>query len=455
MGLSRAKILVVDDNIEHGQKIADTLWKSGRHVLFVNYSEEALINKTYGVHSGVRAIFLDINLTGDGGIGGVGNLFGPAEQTLRTLLDDENGPFALITWSSHDDKANELYEHLRTRLPVGKRPVSLGRMDKDQLLQSDGEQEIRTAVLNNLSTHASLRHLTEWEGHVQNSAAAVIKNLACIAENNLSHQDFDKKLGCLLLQLARAEAGKWLGKSDDISSPLYSLMSSLLEDRLGHISNIDKYLFDEDIFTAIDAADLQTWKGEVNAFLHFDSSKSGGSTPGSLFDYPINRPDISFPVVKSKNEMGKCIRGNYLEMIKGVDGYDDRNKISEECQLLLMDVTPPCDHANKKVLWRRFVVTCRVPAKHIDCLWRVNLETKQRINGQLKGDHLRISPRFSVNGEEFVLAFNANLQCAVPEPKSWETVFGEKKGRIREQFLSDLMGWLGRHITRGGYVELR
>jgi len=457
MGLRRAKILIVDDDQKDGQKIADALWKSGSPVLFVHYTEAALRDKTYGVHSGVRVIFLDINLTGDGIVGGGSHLYSPAEQALRSLLDDNNGPFALISWSSHDDEAVGLYDHLRERLPEGKRPVSLDRMDKDKLLQGDNHEEIiKSTVLNNLSKHDSLRCLTVWEGHVQNSSAALVKSLAIIADNS-KNADFNKNLECLLMQLAGAEAGKWLDKTDDIASPLYSLMSTLLGDRLSYIKP-DTYSIADDPCKNLDESDIVKWKCEINTFLHFDSSKSSESVPGSLFVYPLDNSDVSLPVINSKEAMNACIRGKFLDMSKGVEGYENRKIISEKCELLLMDVTPPCDHSNKKVQWRRFIVVCKVPVELLHYLWQINRGKKERIEGKLKGDHLRLSPQLSLGGNGFVLVFNANLQGAIPEPANssdWETILGERKGRIREQLLSDLMGWLGSHITRGGYVELR
>ena len=123
-----------------------------------------------------------------------------------------------------------------------------------------------------------------------------------------------------------------------------------------------------------------------------------------------------------------------------------------------MDITPACDHSNKKVLWRRFVVVCKVPVEYIHCLWRVNGSNNERIENELKGDYLRLSPRFVLGDDEFVLVFNANLQGAITEPSKgsdWKDMLGGKKGRIKEQLLSDVMGWLGRHVTRGGYIELR
>ena len=459
MGLSKAKILIIDDNPVHGKIIANTLWKSGKPVLFVHYSEQALIDETYGLHSGVRAIFLDINLTGDGGFFTGSHLYTPAEQALKKLLDDNNGPFALITWSSHDTEAEGLYQHLQERLPEGNRPVSLHKMDKDKLLQENEEnrdQKLQETISGILSKYHSLRFLIEWEGHIQNSSAELVKNLATIADIN-EHSTFDKNLECLLRQLAQAEVGKkWLEKDKNISSPLYSLLATLLSDRLSY-TNPKEYPVTNTPCDDIKQLEFTKWKCEINTFLHFDKSDCIGSMPGSLFSYPLDSSNTPLPVIKTKKAMSNCIRSHFLDMRKEVEGYKQRKRISDECELLLMDVTPPCDHAEKKVEWRPFIVVCKVPIKYLHYLWRVDKESSTRVEDSLKGKQLRLSPSFAIDDDEFILVFNANQRTAIPEPANqtdWETLLGTRRGRIREQLLSVLTGWLGGHVTRGGYVTL-
>ena len=42
----------------------------------------------------------------------------------------------------------------------------------------------------------------------------------------------------------------------------------------------------------------------------------------------------------------------------------EKEKFLESTELLIMDITPPCDHANKKAVLRKFVSFLKVPAEY-------------------------------------------------------------------------------------------
>ncbi len=458
MSFAKMGILVIDDNKDDGQCIAEILWRNGWQVLFVQYSEEDLLNGIYGKHHGIRTVFLDINLTGDGMEGAGAHLFTPAEQTIKTLLDDMNGPWGLVTWSTHDNKAQELYEHLRNRLPEGLKPVTFARMDKNDLLTGDGQEEkIKGKVLENLERISTLHCLATWEGLIQKASSSVLHQLGKVAESMESHNDFEKNLGCLLWCLAQAEQGKQLKSDDDISSPMYSVLSGLLKDRLGH-ANSGKCVIDAAVdcrcIVSGDAEDeLASWKRQVNGMLHFDPFQHDKTGPGCLFPYPVGTEQKVLPHITNEKYVGKCIRGNFLDFEEGVAGYDSKKDISNGCKLILLDITPPCDHSNNKVIWRRFVVCCHVPVKHKEHLYRIDRKKKKRITGELKGDYVFLSPELSNGDDEFVLAVNANMQVSIPEKQVADNL-GKGVGRIREQLFMEIMRWLAAHGTRGGLVTL-
>lgn len=454
MGLNRTKILIVDDNHEAGIKLADAIWQNGWPALFVHYTEEKLISGEYGLHKGVRAVFLDIELTAGGLSSGGSNLYSQAETALRRLLDEENGPYALITYSSFDKSAQGLYQHLMERLPDSIKPITFSQMDKEDLLGDSPSAAIKDVVQKNISRHDAVRCVTEWEGNVKNSASTVVATLAKIAIS--AGDDINSNLNYLLLQLARAEAGKWLNNGDDIAGPLYNILSPLLNDRLSYIKP-SSYT---QTAIAAPASVPSSWQNQINTWLHLDCMTASTSSPGSLFSYPIDRNDISLPYIKNAGAAQSCIRGNFLTFHSELndEDYKKRKEISKKCELFAMDITPPCDHSNKKITWRRFMMICKIPVKHINCLWVLTRNEQGVINRQPEktSDNLKISPPIHLDGEDWVLVFNANLQGGIAEPSdsNWTNIFGETKLRVREQLLRDIMGWMGRHITRSGIVSM-
>src|SRR5471030_3107101 len=129
MNSNSLNILVVDDKREAGLQIVDALWEGGFSVQFEQYDPKRLIRlKKQGVSMrGVRVVFMDINLIG-GAMGSDGQNFAAIQTCLQTLLAHDNGPYLLITWSSHDDYADRLFVFLNERLPGEYRPISTKRL---------------------------------------------------------------------------------------------------------------------------------------------------------------------------------------------------------------------------------------------------------------------------------------------------------------------------------------
>lgn len=439
------KILVIDDNPEDGEAISKAVWQNGWPVLFVHFNPATI--QSYGKYHGVRAVFLDIDLLGSGSPGSEANLFATAVSVLSKLLDDENGPYSLITWSTYDDKAERLYAHLQERLPLPIRPVSLDRMDKAIF---HGEKDyyiskIKEAIERTVERHCAIRRLVQWEGVVQSCSSEVVANLANMARGASS--DFDNVVQWLLWKMAKAKSGKWM--QDDLDGQDFSLMSTLLSDRLGYIKP-DAFCVDEDCFNAMDTGELTPLISQINSFLHIDFSPSGQSMPGAVFKYPVGSSELTIPRI---TDPGSCIRGHFLNFENGV-GKQTKKEISCDCELMVMDIIPPCDHSQKKTQWRRFMAVCRIPLKHAELINAVDHKENKRMDRY--AENLWKSPVFSSDGQEFVLAFNANLQGTIVEPSrnDWSKVLGERKFRIREQMLRDVIGWMGRHITRSGHVAL-
>lgn len=442
------KILVIDDNPEHGEAISKAVWQNGWPVLFIHYKPATI--QSYGKYHGVRVVFLDIDLLGAGSSGSEASLFAPAVSVLSKLLDNENGPYSLITWSTYDNKAERLYAHLQERLPEEIRPVSLDRMDKS-ILHGDltgSALTIKESVESNIQRHTSLLRLVQWEGLVQSCSSEVVAKLALMAQE--AGGEFDKIIKWLLMKMAKAEAGKWL--QDDLDGQDFSVMSTLLSDRLGYTyTKSEPFCVDNECFRELDKEHLKPLVPRINTYLHLDFAKSGQSMPGAVFKYPLDSMELTIPSLK---DPGACVRENFLNFIKDTDDHKNRKKISGECELLLMDIVPPCDHSQKKIRWRRFMIVCKVPVEYAELIDAVDHKNNKRLGRP--AENLWKSPMFSHGGQEFILVFNANLQATVIEPdqNDWSQVLGERKFRIREQLLRDVMGWMGRHITRSGHVAL-
>ncbi|WP_419625104.1 hypothetical protein, partial [Thiolapillus sp.] len=118
MGIIAApRILIVDDKQEHGEAIVRKLWRLGYTSLFVHFDQAVLADGEYGPFQGVRLVFMDLDLIGEGRLGNGSSAYAAVETTIKTILDDNNGPWMLVTWTGHADHADKLLSHLKKRLP--------------------------------------------------------------------------------------------------------------------------------------------------------------------------------------------------------------------------------------------------------------------------------------------------------------------------------------------------
>ena len=66
---------------------------------------------------------------------------------------------------------------------------------------------------------------------------------------------------------------------------------------------------------------------------------------------------------------------------------------------------------------------------------------------------MKTSPEFRIDGQDWVFLINANLQISLCD-NDVSQCLGKAGGRIKEQYMADILGWIGQHITRLGHVSL-
>ena len=450
MGIASPRIVVVDDKVEHGEAIVKKLWLMGYAGLYVNY--EQLVDGEYDSFQGIRLIFMDLDLKGREWLGDGADACGDVEAVVRKILAKDNGPWALITWTGHADHAEQLWNHLQERLPFELKPLSRRVMKKEDFLGKGKDNNLAEELKRVIAHHDAVKCLLNWESGVLDSANEVIAELVRVAAT--LDGSSTENLGALLYELAKAEAGKTIAQQTDLSQPLYRVLTSLLSDRLGSAASEDEQGCPDKYVKEKRGPDLTEWKRRINTMINLDvySNDAGiKSSPGILTELPPAEEVQVLGDMESEKKAGKFIRRHFLCLQNKVEN-PDKKAISKQCRLFLMDVTPPCDHAQRKSVWRRFVVACRVPIEHIDHAWAVDFTTDENQVGKLKGDYLRASPEFMDDDGGFVLMVNANLQLSLPEDQLEK--LGRAKYRVKEAMLADWMGWLGRHITRLGHVWL-
>lgn len=469
--LNTGHALVIDDKYDDGMLICTRLIDSLVPCYFFQYDEKKLIehqDQDKPKINGVRIIFQDLALTSPGEPSKTD--YDAAVATIEAVVSEHNGPWLLVTWSTWagaennlgTTKAEEIFNHLREELPAGLKPFSYVVLDtKPQYskagLHGDVQKvaDIKPELLQELSQHISqkiniypaTKALINWEFEVFRAVSETVSEITSFIKPGAN---FDSDLGSILREMALAEIGKNV-HPENFSKGLKDILSSVLRDKIKDTnSGIEN-------FEELDAEKilrLENWKAKTNRIIHLElSTPSPALPPGSIID--ISQHFNLLPGdIGTIDELNSFIRANFF-MFGRDEKKPKKNEVSSNCTVVALDITPPCDHAQIKSTWNKYLVGVLVPEQYIDYCKLIDKETGQRTN-KLLGDYLVCLPEMmNSDGGKYFFTFNARLTFSIDTNKANE-IFAERyKGRLREQILGDITSWLIRQTTRPGIVELR
>ena len=295
--LSQGSILIIDDKHEDGLPISDQLRDLCIPHLFFHADEERLVRFAEEQHAPVnkvRVIFQDINLTGSSTPSKADYTF--AETVIDHLLSSDNGPWLMVTWSTWSEEEDsqhpqELFNHLRENLEEGKRPYHYVILNKSKYTASKHgpvtptnemapglKEELSASTKDIVTASPAMTAIMAWEKEI---GIAVSNTLAELHSLSNMEGEHDSRLGKLLYELAKAEAGKSLNEAEALTS-LTRILNSQLLDRVS-VKPIEE-LDITGYATQPDLADMAEWKRRINKMLHFNTSGQP-SGPGSIYKY--------------------------------------------------------------------------------------------------------------------------------------------------------------------------
>ena len=462
----RNRVLVIDDKIEDGEAIVRRLWKLQVPTYFLHYDPELIIELNHEKRfEGIRIIFQDIALVSPDFPGH--DDYSAALSGINRILSDDNGPWLLVAWSTWADDpengdkyAKELFEYLYARLDVGKKPYHYVVIDKQPYVVSEhGELKAETdlssteklgleqSVTKALNETKTLDSLNLWETEVRCSASKIVNDLwRMVSGGNLEEKD--SALGAILFQLAKAQVGSSLSKREDISTSLYQMLSSLLYDKTNRIKS-NEIVLKEGVSVNLD-------KVYINTILHFDSDLNNLGGPGSLYEWPEVDTDLFGNLSIPEGKKIEFICDAFNVQTDKRSSIEGNSEFLEKVKIIIMDITPACDHANNKAFWRRFIVGLKIDSEYK----RTFCDRK----GKYNGDFLKSTPDLAYENQNFIILFNSKLILSINEIDSKErgnssTIVDpvsnlEFIGRLREQIVQEMIHWSGSMASRPGIVAL-
>ncbi len=440
IGLEGTRVVILDDVEEEAIPVLYVLARMGIGASYYN--------PTLGMDlfpdrplSGVRLAILDMDLVG-GGVDSktkVSALLGH----IKRLISPENGPYSVIVWTAHPD-LQELFEKSlfssddtprpNSVLRITKEEVGLpGRVDPDALLRR---------MLECLSASAPLVILRTWEQECHVAASDVLLALSKIVDpgRGLDRTEWrgiwEADMLRTLKALAKAEAGQTLDAETSIPS-LHAALTPLFVDRLeiaagtGQVERrIAQQLVDAD-----EQLDLDR-KSKLTAMVHLAHDRTRNPTAGSMYlfgesdELPAGLPSFESVVADLLSPSAPAELGE---------------RVRQETRLVVVEISPLCDHAQRKLRSLRLITGLMVPeslsahfkrpTSDVSFLW------------ELKALHIEAG---GLSGT-YRLILSARHQAHAP----LESFGGsEAFARLRVQALSHLQSWIGFYTSRPAITSL-
>ncbi len=468
----RNRVVVIDDKTEDGESIIRRLWDLQVPTFFFHFDPVNLVEfDTNRSFTGIRFIFQDIALVSQDLPGH--DDYSAAAEAINKILSEDNGPWLLIAWSTWGDDpdngdkyAKDLFDLLSDRLPIGKRPYDYVVIDKTPYtngmhgtvkgegdLSNEQKISLTDIVREKLNGADNLSLLTEWENDVKDSVSSVINNIWCSFDDK---NNKNSQLGGFIKALVEAEVGGNLTEGSEISHGLYRILSQLLYDKTNRKKSGNILLGE--------LGDFVVSPAPINSMLHYDSLDINNKQPGCIYKWPESIEFDFGNIQVAPSNLKDFIIESFVPKENRTNADSDP-KFMNNLSLVVMDVTAPCDHANDKAIWRRFITGIMVNDSGLDYFYLG--KRKAGKSRRMAGDYLKGTPVFEIDGEDTIFIFNSILTASISRNNKYSKRLSESDdvscnfeslqsvGRLRDQILNEIVHWYGNMATRPGIVSLR
>ena len=416
-------IVVIDDTPEEALPLLKVLSRNHVPVTYFNGGEsEELPDKPI---ENIRILFLDLNLVASTDAKTIRSAL---IMNLRKIVSEKNGSYILILWSLNDHKLESMIEDLFENELRAIKPTRKLTLEKFKYFEL-GENNQYTTIPNflELIEEKIKRELQDigvfqlfvlWENIVHDSSNQIVKEFTSFYNND---GDWNKNLSNVILQLARAYAGKQLkenSKDDILQNGLLTFSGTFMDTLQNAIREFNSS--DIKLEFASDGNIPQDICAKINSkLLLLESLETAAVHPGNVYEIE----DIQ----KYKIEIADLYNGE-------LQNYSKKDQLFNQIKHILMEISPTCDFAQSKWKLSRLLPGVMWPIDH----WK-------KIN---KADYIYTSsPYFEINGNIYKLVFD--FRCLT----STDFATLEKMKpffRIKHELLVDIQSHLARHINRPG-----
>ena len=435
-GLRTSSVLILDDDDDDALKIQKALALRRIGAILVPGAPDEL--RPLCPLNGIRVAVLDIDL-GQGTDGPSRARY--TRSIVDPLIDRNNGPYVAVVWTSNSEDFDLFKKQLKK---IQCPPVLTVMLDKTKVLTLNADEsvvKILDVIENAVADVPPLEFANYWEQVVQDAANDTLVSL----DLDVPPKSSRAKSMAFFAALLRSEANS--GALENNVGSMRALLAALnqvhfdkVEERSAKIEDAEATLVGSIRKTAKKGENKLSLveQSQLNASLLFDN-RAEGFGPGRLY---------AFEEVEALG-LGKALPDKQ-EVLEDTVEIEHLER-AHDLPLVLMEVSPPCDHQQGKIRTARLLAGVVFPSSNFG-----QGERKKRVNAR-SSDYLRALETvripdvesFPVEGVRIVWNAHYPVSVSVNEIHKCKPI-----GRFREPLLADVRAWLGYQSGRPGYASV-
>jgi hypothetical protein len=420
---NNGKVVIIDDVPDEVLSLMSALSKEG--IPFHYYHEEDGSDLPSQPIENVRLIFLDLMLISDDETTRDSQVIAAIAQRLKLILSVNNGPYALVIWSTKEKKyKSKLMKEFKGNLKAYK-PLMTLSLDKTN---SHNLALIKRELKSKFLKFKSFNSFLTFEALVNKSVGELTNEFSSIYSTD---NTWEKNIQGVFYSLAEGLAGKRVSSfnSSKLLKTSFTSLSMTLND------TIEKNIHSKKAITRLKKISSNPTKSlseiaYLNTKLHLLVQDKGleHRHTGNLYFTESTSHDINEIMTLSVFKNAAVLT---------------RAKTSP--RLIELDVTPLCDYAQNKAKYTRLLPGVAFPLDGILIDDYLN---------KFKPDYVYLlCPPIIINNLPYWLFFD--FRFLISNTSSELLSRRKPTFRLKSEMVTDIQTNLGKHINRPGIISMK
>lgn len=432
-------IILVDDNDDDLKRLSSIFAERGIGCRVFQYDGISFPNEPL---TGVRMVFMDINLSNSGD---TNSRFAVLEEALQRYVSKENY-FVLVFWTTHVGDIEEFKAFVNRDAAAEEvpKPMLVVPLDKAQFVDDQNALENK---LSQFFEERLVKCLLSFDEDIQkaaNKCLADIVKLAPFDDNWGDNTHFETNVRNLFTKIAIEYSGLQPAKENPDKAIKEVIAPSFLYDLTELNQNtwqtfLDMSAKSDEELKQINFSGVNT-PAKLNTILNIDPSTEDVEARGSVRKMKIDE--------EGKSYFQNAFAVSVEDFIKTKMVSVTNDCFVNEATIIAVEISAACDYSNDKPRLHRYMLGIMSKRSDFD-------EHVSKKKTRLIGDHLLIVPfDFIYNEEVYCMVFNLNYTFNEETTEVFEKL-GDRIFGLKSEFMNSISNCFAQHISRIGYASFK